>query len=295
MTKKPQALKVALLTLWSVGLTALTFVLGGAVLRALRVYAGEHIYWLVSLFTTAGLLLAGWQAYASVFLGSVLLIGVFSDLEERGHSYFVSGIVGLLMVSLTGAGIFAFWVSHQGAGWFDTLVVQIEQPIAQFLPANESLPLQIGDIIRRAPSLILMLYIFSLYLALVLEPRLLAMVRKKPVIERKLLNFKVPSPFIWLFTLSLLGTFGEFKTYGVETLSANVLHVVLLLYFLQGMAVISTFFNKLKMSSFWQVFLTVFLAIQLFAFVGILGVMDYWIDFRKRMKSNPAKREKTIF
>lgn len=292
MSTKPQALKVALLTLWSVGLTALTFILGGAALRALRVYAGEQVYWLVSLVTTGVLLFVGWEAYASVFLGSVLLIGVFSDMEERGYHYFFSGFIALLMVSLTGAGIFAFWISHQGAGWFEILVAQIEAPLLKVLPPDDSLTLQIGDIVRRAPSLILMLYVFSLYLALLFEGRILAALNRKPIIERRLLQFKVPDFLIWIFIGSLLGTFGEFKNFTLQTVAANVLHVSLLLYFLQGMAVISTFLKKLKMSTFWQTFLTVFLAVQLFAFVGVVGVMDYWIDFRKRMKPNAAELKK---
>ncbi len=295
MSTKPVAWKVALLALWSAAVTALTFVLGGAVLRTLRVYAGENVYWLTSLLITSLFLLVGWEAYAMIYFGSVLLIGVFSDLEERGFSYFRAGCIALTIVGLVAGGIFAFWFSHQGPEWFDSLVAQAEQPLLKVFPADPELPVRIGDVLRQLPSLVIMLYVFSLYFALLFERRLLKRVGSTAAVHRDLLNFKVPDVFIWILIPSLFGTFAQVKDPFIHTVAINVFNICLLVYFFQGMAVISTFFGKIKMSPFWQILLTVFLALQLFLFVGVVGVVDYWMDFRKKMKAKPAEVNKQIY
>lgn len=262
-------------------------------MRALRVYAGENIYWLTGLLMTGVFLLVGWQAYAVVYFGSVLLVGVFSDLEERGQHYFWAGLSSLFLLILIAGGIFAFWISHQGPGWFEALVTQVEEPVQKMFPAGQQLPLQISDVLKQAPSLLVMLYVFSLYFALLFEKRTLANLGVKAPVTRNLINFRVPDAFIWLMIASVLGTFGQWSEASkLHVLSVNAFNVCLLLYFLQGMAVISAFFKKMKISPFWQTLLTVFLAIQLFVFVGALGVVDYWADFRNRMRPKAAQVKK---
>jgi MFS family permease len=292
---KSKALKVALLAIWSALVTVLTFVLGGAVLRGLRVYAGENIYWLAVMLLTGVFAGFGFFTYAAIYFGSALLIGVFSDLEERGFDYFKAGLGAIVILSLLAGGAFAFWLAHQSSGWFDVLVTRIEQPISQLLPADQKLPLAIGDILRQAPSLFVMLFVFSLFFALLLERRILKRLGKEQETERKLLNFKVPDLLIFLLIPSLFAVFGQIKDVTLHTVSLNVFNVCLLLYFFQGMAVLSVFFGRMKMSPFWQIVLTVFLALQLFVFVGLVGVMDYWMDFRKRMKSRPAETNEQIY
>ncbi|MCB0411094.1 MAG: DUF2232 domain-containing protein, partial [Bdellovibrionales bacterium] len=91
-------------------------------------------------------------------------------------------------------------------------------------------------------------------------------------------------------------TFGQFKS--VEEyhwIASNVFNTCFFLYFLQGLSVTATLLKRLRMAAFWQVFLVVFIGVQLFVFVGLIGIVDYWADFRRKMKSEPAGLNKTYY
>ncbi|MDD2364995.1 MAG: DUF2232 domain-containing protein [Desulfuromonadaceae bacterium] len=62
----------------------------------------------------------------------------------------------------------------------------------------------------------------------------------------------------------------------------NVLLVVLFVYFIQGMAVVSTLLSRHSISTFLRIMLYVLLIIQpyLLALIAGIGLFDLWVDFR---------------
>jgi uncharacterized protein YybS (DUF2232 family) len=68
----------------------------------------------------------------------------------------------------------------------------------------------------------------------------------------------------------------------VTTPALNILLVITLLYFFQGMAVVSAVIKKHSVPAFVRIFLYVMLIIQpyLLALVAGIGLFDLWGDFR---------------
>lgn len=286
------------LSVWSLLMTALTVVLGAVSLKALRTHAGRITYWTMSLGVSASLMGAGYWLdvkmgsgqlllLAMIYLSLVFLIGLFSEFEEMDISLLAAGFFAMVVTALSAAGGFAIWASRVGPSWPTALSEVIN---ANFLKPLVDMKMETAisawDIMGQLPSLILMVWMGAIYLAVILEARIWG--RNEPTVGAKfrgeLAEVRMPDPVIWLFILGLLGTFGGIGPKWVEVASINFLNLALMLFFFQGVAVISRFFNSVRMSAFWQMIFMVFIVVNLFVFVSLLGMIDHWVDFRSRLE-----------
>jgi uncharacterized protein YybS (DUF2232 family) len=74
----------------------------------------------------------------------------------------------------------------------------------------------------------------------------------------------------------------------ISTIALNILLVVSVLYFFQGMAVVKTVIERQALAGILRIGLYVMLIFQpyLAAFVAAIGLCDLWVDFR-----TPKKQE----
>lgn len=93
-------------------------------------------------------------------------------------------------------------------------------------------------------------------------------------------TYKNPELLVWLlivcgFTLILPPSL-------VTTPALNILLIITLLYFFQGMAVVSAMIKKYSVPALLRIFLYTMLIIQpyLLALVAGIGIFDLWVDFR---------------
>ncbi len=107
--------------------------------------------------------------------------------------------------------------------------------------------------------------------------------------RQQLADLRLPDGVIWLFIGALLGAFGGFEVRGVEATSVNILNVSFVLFFFQGIAVVAKFFEKLRMGSFWQFVFMLLIVVHLFLFVSLVGLTDYWLDFRTRLNKRTTE------
>jgi uncharacterized protein YybS (DUF2232 family) len=112
----------------------------------------------------------------------------------------------------------------------------------------------------------------------------------KPFLKRRGLSYpdfgtlnlwKSPDWLIWV----LIGCGGLILMPGttLKVMGLNGLLVLLLIYFFQGIAIVSFFFEKKKLPRLLRIFLYSLIAIQqvvLLVIIG-LGVFDMWLNFRK--------------
>ncbi|MGE0529618.1 MAG: DUF2232 domain-containing protein, partial [Bdellovibrionales bacterium] len=224
---------------------------------------------------------------AIAFFSVVLLVGTFSELEEMGFRMEASAFFTLVINSLLGSGLFAFWVYSTGARWQQQLVGTVENLLKPLASLNPALQINYQDIALQLPSIVLILWMGALYLAILLEGRLAGSDSLTPVgypsMRTQLSEFRLPDPAIWLFTLALLGAFGNLPWKPVEVVAVNVLNICFLLFFFQGIAVVAKFFETIRMGYFWQFLFMVLIVVHLFLFVSLLGLVDYWFDFRSRL------------
>ena len=201
----------------------------------------------------------------------------------------------LMISSLMAAGGFVLWMSVTGPTWSQTMTTWLETLFKPLTTLNPNLTLNMSDLIAQLPSVVLILWLVTLYLAVLLESRL---VQRDPesaqgsTLRQQLFEIKMPDPVVWVFIAALLGAFGGFKIAVVESISVNVLNVCFLLFFFQGVAVVTSFFDRLRMGVFWQGLFMLLIVVHLFLFVSVLGLVDYWMDFRERLKKTPDVKSK---
>jgi hypothetical protein len=284
MESGKRALRFSFYGLWAVVMTALTitFVLGAVSLKVLRREAGRVHYWFIgSAFT--GILFAMKATPLALAYGSlVLLVGVFSELEELGLGVLTSGFFTLVINFLCGAGVFALWVSRTGPKWSQFIQDGLELMLKPLVELNPKLQINYFDLMLQIPSLLLILWMCAIYFAVLLENRVRPI--EQQGMKGQLAEFRLPDFVVWLFIGALLGAFGGLAKMPVEAVSVNVLNVCFMLFFFQGIAVVARFFETLRMGWFWQTVFMVLIVVHLFLPVSLLGLIDYWVDFRARMQ-----------
>lgn len=280
-------------------MTALTYILGAASLKVLRRKGGRAVFWSMSLVLAVVLAAVKMPILAAAFLSLVILIGVFSEFEDLGLGLNVSAFFALVINSLVGAGAFVFWMTSTGPRWSQIVLSTLETSLKPIVSLNPGVQIKYYDLMLQLPSVVVILWMGALYLAVLLEGRLeqddqAAQAQGQPM-RQQLAELRLPDACVWIFIASLLGAFGHFGNALVEGLSANALNISFMLFFFQGIAVVTRFFEKMRLGMFWQVLFMILIVVHLFMFVSALGLMDYWLDFRARLakRTEEFNREET--
>jgi uncharacterized protein YybS (DUF2232 family) len=102
----------------------------------------------------------------------------------------------------------------------------------------------------------------------------------RPFALAELSNFRNPDHLVWFVIIP--GFALLINNAGVVTAALNILVVTLSLYFIQGLAVILSLFERHSVPGFIRVTFYVLLALQPFMAAGLaaLGVFDLWGNFR---------------
>ena len=276
-------------------MTALVYVLGAPFLKVLRRRLGRGAYWSLTTLLSAGLYFTQNKLMAVGFFSLVALIGVFDEFEEMGLSFKVSSFFTLLINTLLAAGAFALWVFYSGPKWSQLVLSFLEaslKPVAEFYPRQ----INYFDLMLQLPSIAVILWIIAIYVSILLERRLSLGEGPAEIsapMRPQLASLRLPDAVIWIFIASVLGAFGDFQVHVLEAISVNAMNICMVLLFFQGLAVVSKFCERVKMAIFWQVLFMIVIITQLFPLVSLLGLLDYWLNFRNRLSKSAEqfKRE----
>lgn len=286
MTVRP--LKVLLLGAVSFILCSFTLVFGAIPLHAWRVVYGRRSFFIGTFSMSIAAIAFGAYSLGAVFASFSLLVGLFNEFDEnKERSFWVSGLWALLITLFTVFSGLKIWALQKGVTVFKLFEEPIETFVTQFQSMNPKTPIQAEELLSQLPSGLVLLFVVALTFALLLEKKILTVFQISEKIKSRanaFLDFRLPDAFIWLFLFSLLAAFLKVEAPLLKQVGVNVLNVLAFAYFLQGMAVISQFFNYQNFSPFWRVFSYFFLVLQLFVFVCGIGVVDFWVDFRSKMK-----------
>ncbi len=286
-------LRALALSTWSFILTALTGFLGAGPLKVSKSLWGHRLYWLVNLVTVTALFFTPWRGLAILFSGIVILVGVFTDLEERGHSVSFSGAFSILFTGLLASGEFAMWIYRYGSGWRAFLESQIEAFLA---PAKQMAGVSVdaASLLAQAPSGLVILLMLALFSMVLLENRIRTMVGLPKNLDRHLIEFRAPEALIWVLIGALFFSFAKPISHleWAQMVALNVLNVLVVFYFFQGLAVVVKAFHVFKVGVFWQIIFFSLVVFQLFLFVSVLGLADYWLNFRSLLSRKSAQWDK---
>ncbi|MCK5311171.1 MAG: DUF2232 domain-containing protein [Desulfobacteraceae bacterium] len=142
-------------------------------------------------------------------------------------------------------------------------------------------------IIRIMPSMFTTMLLFIVWLNILIIKKIL---KKDGVVMSWLgiLNhWKAPEHLVWFAILTLISIFIPIES--LKLIGLNIFIILMLIYFFQGIAIVSFFFEKKEFPFFLRFFIyTLIIIQQIFALLIIgLGFFDTWFDFRKlNLKQN---------
>jgi len=298
MSKTKLLMASGLMAFWSLLLTATTVVLGAVPLRGMRLLLGGLVYWSI-LIGLSGLLVWSDRHYLAVtLLGLGMVVGLFTEAEEREHDLVSAAFLSVITTALLGAGSLALWISQRGTGWYLELVNKTEQVLSQVPQWSEEVGIQAKDIVARAPSMIVIALIFGLFFALLMEGRVTQLAGARINRRHKLRGFAVPDSFIWFFLAAMAGAFLARSTPLLEIVCVNLLNICVVVFFMQGLAVVASYMEAFKIGVIGHIILFLMFLPPLFlvmsVIMSVIGLMDYWLNLRERMSRKAQELDQGI-
>lgn len=144
-----------------------------------------------------------------------------------------------------------------------------------------------NDIYSSLPLIVFVVSYFGLWVSLYVTLRNSIVWRHKVRYDFSIhdLNyFKVPEFFVYplIFSLALwLGAEYELLPKEMEIIGRNLLYCLGVFYLFQGFGVYNDFLKFLKIGGFIKTLFIAFTFLMASKFLAILGIFDYWFDFRK--------------
>ena len=291
-------LKFCVLIASAVLLSMTTFVFGAMPMRAVRLAFGRLPFWAGFALASASLAVAGLPAYALLVFSLVVLVGVYTDVEEHGGSVFISGFTGVLTAVGTTALCGGLWLHRAKIHLLDEVRSLLTQFEAATVNANSTFTINADTFIQQLPSAAVIALLVALGIALIGETKLLSWVGypkvQSPASDQRLSMFRIPDVFVWVAIAAIFGSFVKHGQAQVELVSLNVLNVLVVMFFFQGIAIVSQAFRTFKVSPFWRGLWYVVLVFQLFFLVSLVGFADFWVEFRERLARKPAATNKSF-
>jgi hypothetical protein len=164
-------------------------------------------------------------------------------------------------------------------------------PVKQLLGSS----LEPETLLMQAPSGVVIFFIVSLFVAVVLEDRMRLWMRLPAGQNHHLSWFRLPDAYVWPLIVALYFAFTRASWPAwpwLQPVSLNILNVLVVLYFFQGLAVIVKAFELLRVAAFWQILFFALILPQMVLFVSVLGLMDYWLNFRVRLSRKATEWNK---
>jgi uncharacterized protein YybS (DUF2232 family) len=194
----------------------------------------------------------------------------------------VSGVLGVCVA------VFGVYTVFQSRG----IGEMVHAYISQYLELTGALYTDMGiekaqiDALNAAflvvmPGMFIVSYMTTVWLNILVIKKLLARIGIRLKNMEALNRFKAPDPLVWAvigFGVILALPVGPVKYVGI-----NCLIILMLIYFFQGIAVISFYFQKKESPTFLKVFCYGLIAVQIYFLILVIGLgfFDNWINFRK--------------
>lgn len=256
---------------------------------------GRRAYWAGLLAVSALMIASGGFSAGIMILSLAVLIGVYCEVEDHGSSTFSAGLVSILASLGVGGIAVGGWLYQSHTGLMKELRAAVDPMTAQVAQLNPSLHVTTDSIVQGLPSGTLVMLMLTLSLAAICEPSLVNLFklrRANYLIRAKLTQFQAPDFVVWILIGSAFVAFFKHGQAAVAYGATQALYVLATIYFFQGLAVVVQAFRAFRVSPFWQILWYTMIVLQLFLFVSVLGLVDYWLDFRLRLARKPAEQNK---
>lgn len=275
--------------------------LGAPILRVLRNVFGSFKYWSAGFFLFAILYFVGLAPLGFLLISTWLVVGIYGELEERGWSSFWTGLFAVCFSTffcILGAN---FWCHSIGSDLNTELGSFVENILKQSKTYNTNdntmlsgLSVDKSFVVSQMPSVLFIMNMTSLAFGLMLDRKtaLLFNLRFERVASGlKLIEFRAPDFLIWVAMLSFLGSFLKLNNESATYFFSNIVNVVFGIYFFQGLAVIESTLLYFRAGTIMRLLVYFIIVGQLFLLVSIVGIIDFWADFRGRLRKFITKEK----
>ena len=293
-------LKLVSLALLASVLAVVFSFLGAPLLRVLHNVGGPVYYWTSGGLISLALTLVGLGPLAFLILAIWIAVGLYGEFENRGHVGFLPAAVATLAgTTVSILGPLALFKAL-GYDLAEALRENLDNVLKQ-VPSTQEPPSWLAGVkidaeflVGQLPSMMAILVMSSLSFALILDRRVafLSNLRFERVAAHlRLLEFRLPDWTIWIAMLSFLLSFLKVGIPSVSTAALNTFNILVAAYFFKGLAVLESAFLKYRVGFILRMVLYVFVVGQLFFLLSLVGLIDYWVDFRRRLRgiSSPEK------
>lgn len=272
-------------------MTALFIFLGTPLLRVLRNVFGSVRYWTSGILITAVLLVIhpGTLILGFLLLSLWVTTGVYQEFEERGRGNFWTACISIGLGSAVVILGPVLWTQSLGLNLVEGLKMSFEDIAKQFSQGKSLSEYGISSdaIIGQIPSMVIVIQMAALAFALMLDRKfalLFGLRFERIASQMRLMDFRLPDIMIWFTMLSFLLSFIDYAPPTVGLVSMNVFNVLMGLYFFQGLAVMEMSFLAFRIGPILRLLIYILVVGQLFFLLSIVGLIDYWVDFRQRLK-----------
>lgn len=286
MKKSQPFHKLITVSSFAILLSMTTVILGSPFLRILRSFYGPKIYWSFGFVVSGAAWLLNAQPLA-IFISSVwMTLGVYTELERKGMGWWSAGLTGVSAGAVTAASGIGGAFGMHGINTIDELNRLVEQFVQQVQTMNPAVKLDPSVLVQQIPSGVIVILIIALAMGLIFERNVsswLNLPHEKVSSQLKLLEYRVPDYFIWVAMIAFLLTMVSFGGKAIAILGVNIVNVAIVLYFFQGLAVLEVFLRFMKAGVLMRSLSYLILVGQMMLLLSVVGLMDYWIDFRRRI------------
>jgi len=253
---------------------------------------------LVLTFAAMGLILGG-VSFDLLFFGGLLLVGfLLSELFEMNLSIEKTiGFACCATVAIGGA-LLILYINFSAADLTRLISEYVDQNLKLTMLLYKNMGMSDANVQALANSLDLIKYVLiriipALVVAAMLFVAWVNVLLAKPLLKRKKLAFpdfgtlntwQAPEYLVWAAIGCALLLF--FPDKGLKMIGANGILVLMMIYFFQGIAIITFYFEKKNLPRAFRFFFYTLIAIQQFIllFVIGLGFFDMWLNLRKLKK-----------
>lgn len=277
------------MTAMSVLFCGMTAVLGAAPLFVLRNTEGRIPFFLGSLTAIVAIIAFNATPLLIPFVAMVLLVLAFTEGVEMGGGLLKSGFMALTLCGGVGLVTLGVWAKTNNLIVADVLREQIKNWLSQVPQLQATIMPEIESLIVQTPSAVLMVLSVALWMGILFGKKFSTMKLGSEFKLLKLRDFTLPDGLVWLFISSLPGTFIPDEITLWHIISVNVFNFVLFLYFLKGLALVSSYFRAYRVGFVWQGLLYLLLVTQLFVLVAAFGLGDIWMNFKGKLVKKSAE------
>lgn len=267
--------------------------MAGPVLKALYNLVGARFYVAAAVFFVAPFFVLNLLPIGIFSLGVWVTIGVYSWLEENGRVSFwwaTTAVLAGIFVSVVGPAAYVIALNIDVSAIMSETVNQVSKMWSSqsTTTLTEEETKALGDLsIRLMPGFVGVLLMGTLAVGLLFVEKfsqLFGLKYERIAGEMKLMEFRVPDLVIWLTIGALLLSVLKLGSLDVQAAAMNVLILIFGAYFFQGLAVIEYAFESYQVNQFVRLLIYVFVIAQLFFLLSLVGLADFWIDVRKKLK-----------